>query len=165
MNEESSAPHDALTVPVEEEPALTVPLLAAPARPMLLWLLAVLPSLLLVFVTGLGYLLPGRPGLRRRIVSSALGQLPVIGREITSHSLRGNAPALAVGIAVSVWTGTGVVLAAQRALQRIWDVPDSERFGFVQARLRALGLLVVVGTVLVAVAVLSGAGSGAKSRS
>lgn len=49
MTEETRAPDPALASPVEEEPALTVPLLAAPAGPMLLWLLAVLPSLLLVF--------------------------------------------------------------------------------------------------------------------
>src|SRR5579871_1344329 len=101
--------------------------------------------LLLVLVTGLGYVLHGRPHLEHRILSTALAQLPVIGPELTGHSLRGNPAALAIGIAASLWTGIGVLLAAENAMGVIWAVPRHARFGFVASRLRALGLLGVFG--------------------
>ena len=78
--------------------------------------------LLLVLVTVLGYLLRGDPLLQHRIVGSAVGQLPVVGPEIRSHALGGNAIALAIGIAGAIWTGTGVLLAAQHAMSVVWGV-------------------------------------------
>src|SRR5256885_9011266 len=53
---------------------------------------------LLVFVTALGFVLAGDPGLQRQILDSALGQFPVIGHQLQVHSLKGNSLALAVGI-------------------------------------------------------------------
>ena len=115
--------------------------------------------LLLVLVTVLGYVLDGRPGLQHRIVDSALGQFPVIGPELEQHSLKGSGLALAVGIAVSLWTGTSVFLAAENAMNRIWGVPDDELPGLVSSRLRALGLLAVLGAGLLTTAVLTGIGA------
>src|SRR5438309_5911272 len=54
--------------------------------------------LLMVFVTVLGMVLRGNPGLERSIVTSVLGQFPVIGRQIRTHSLPGSGPVLAIGI-------------------------------------------------------------------
>ena len=115
--------------------------------------------LVLVLVTVLGYVLDGRPGLQHRIVDSALGQFPVIGPELEQHSLKGSGLALAVGIAVSLWTGTSVFLAAENAMNRIWGVPADELPGLVSSRLRALGLLAVLGAGLLATAVLTGIGA------
>ncbi len=115
--------------------------------------------LLLVLVTALGYVLDGRPGLRHRIVGSALSQFPVVGPELEQHSLKGSGLALAVGIAVSLWTGTSVFLAAENAMNRIWGVADDELPGLVSSRLRALGLLAVLGAGLLATAVLTGVGA------
>src|SRR3954447_5769202 len=67
--------------------------------------------LLLVATTVLGYVLRGHPQLEQSIVGSALGQFPVIGRQLKTHSLHGSGLALAVGIAVSLWSGTSVFVA------------------------------------------------------
>ena len=112
-----------------------------------------------MLVTVLGYVLDGRPSLQHRIVDSALGQFPVIGPELEQHSLKGSGLALAVGIAVSLWTGTSVFLAAENAMNRIWGVPADELPGLVSSRLRALGLLGVLGAGLLATAVLTGIGA------
>ena len=115
--------------------------------------------LLLVFVTVLGYVLDGRRSLQHRIVGSALGQFPVVGPELEQQSLKGSGLALAIGIVVSLWTGTSVFLAAENAMNRIWEVPSDDLPGLVSSRLRALGLLVVLGAGLLATAVLTGFGT------
>src|SRR5690349_1681663 len=61
--------------------------------------------LLLVATTVLGYVLHGHPRLEQSIIDSALGQLPVIGRQLKTHSLHGSGLALAIGIAASLWAG------------------------------------------------------------
>jgi YihY family inner membrane protein len=112
--------------------------------------------LLLVLVTLLGYALQGNPDLQRRVLDSALADFPVIGPQLKTnvHSLRGSAPALAVGIGVAVWAGTGVALALENALDHVWGVPIRRRANPLLARLRALiwiaalGGVTLLGTVL-----------------
>lgn len=112
--------------------------------------------LLLVFVSGLGYVLPGHPHLQHDLLTSALGQFPVIGHDLQVHALSGNAIALGVGIAVALWAGMGVFVAAEKAMDDIWGVPRDERPGFVPGRLRALGLLALLGTGVLAATAVSG---------
>jgi len=112
--------------------------------------------LLLVLVTLLGYLLAGNEDLQKRIVDSALSQFPVVGDELVQGTLSGSGPALAVGLVVSLWAGTGVVLAAETAMDQLWGVPLARRAGFLRRRGRALLLLLVLGGGLLAAAVLSG---------
>lgn len=107
--------------------------------------------LLLVLVTVLGYVLKGNPDLYRKIVDSAIGQFPVIGNDLKVNGLKGSTVALVVGIATAVWAGLGVTLAGQRAMDRVWDVPLRERRNFLTARLRGLLVLVVLGTLNVAI--------------
>jgi membrane protein len=112
--------------------------------------------LLLVLVTLLGYALQGDPDLQRRVLDSALADFPVIGPQLKSnvHSLRGSAPALAIGIGVAVWAGTGVALAIENALDHVWGVPIRRRANPLLARVRALiwiaalGGVTLIGTVL-----------------
>jgi uncharacterized BrkB/YihY/UPF0761 family membrane protein len=80
----------------------------------------------------------------------------VIGEQLKVSSLQGSAVALAVGIAGTLWAGFGVVLASQEAIDRAWDVPDSGRPSFLASRLRALGLLVLLGAAMIASTVASG---------
>ncbi|HEY2327075.1 MAG TPA: YhjD/YihY/BrkB family envelope integrity protein [Gaiellaceae bacterium] len=118
--------------------------------------------LLLVFVSGLGYVLRGHAHLQHTILSSALGQFPVIGHDLQVHALQGSVLALALGGAASLWAGMGVFVSAEYAMDKVWDVPRDERPGFVAARLRALGLLVLLGTGALAVTVVGSiASSGA----
>jgi YihY family inner membrane protein len=115
--------------------------------------------LLLVLATVLGFVLSGHADLERSLVDSALGQFPVIGRQLHAHSLRGNGLALAIGIAAALWAGMGVVQAAQNAMDQIWGVPVKARPGFLPSRLRALLLLALLGGGLLLTTVLSGLGS------
>lgn len=117
--------------------------------------------LLLLLTTVLGYVLAGDPELRRSIVDSTLSQFPVIGEQLRGRSLQGSGVALAVGIAGSLWAGLGVVLASEEALDVVWDLPRKDRSGFVASRLRALGLLALLGAATIVSTVASGfVGSG-----
>ena len=61
--------------------------------------------LLLVFTTVLGYVLDQNGDLYKSLLDSALGQFPVIGRQLQTHSLRGSGLALGLGIAAALWAG------------------------------------------------------------
>jgi YihY family inner membrane protein len=112
--------------------------------------------LLLLLTTVLGYVLAGNPDLRQEAVDSVLTQFPVIGEQIQVSSLEGNGVALAIGIVGSLWAGFGVVLATQHALDRVWAVPVRDRPDFFTSRLRALVLLIVLGTLTLASTIASG---------
>ena len=112
--------------------------------------------LLLLLTTVLGYVLAGNPDLRQEAVDSVLTQFPVIGEQIQVGSLEGNGVALVVGVFGSLWAGFGVVLATQHALDRVWAVPFRDRPDFLTSRLRALVLLIVLGTLTLASTVASG---------
>jgi len=110
--------------------------------------------LLLVLVTVLGYVLEGDRGLYDRIVDSALGQLPIIGSDIQLGALSGDTAALAIGLAGALWAGLGVTLAAQRAMNEVWDVPHRKRRNFLTARLHGLLVLAVLGALNIGISVL-----------
>jgi membrane protein len=112
--------------------------------------------LLLLLTTVLGYVLAGNPDLRQEAVDSVLTQFPVIGEQIEVSSLQGSGVALAIGIVGSLWAGFGVVLATGAALDRVWAVPFRDRPNFLTSRLRALVLLAVLGTLMLASTVASG---------
>lgn len=112
--------------------------------------------LLLLFTAVLGYLLAGDPQLRDEAVDSVISQFPVVGEQLRAESLRGSGVALGIGLAGSIWAGFGVVLAAARALDRVWAVPHHDRPDFLASRLRALFLLVVLGALALTSTAVSG---------
>jgi hypothetical protein len=75
--------------------------------------------------------------------------------------LKGNGLALGLGVVASIWTGIGVLLAAENAMGRLWGVARSREPGFVSARLRALALLGLLGGGLLVTAGLSAVGTNA----
>jgi inner membrane protein YhjD len=111
--------------------------------------------LLLVMTTVLGYVLADNPSLARKIEDSALAQFPVIGHDLKTGSLTGSPVAVVVGTLTALWAGMGAILAAENALNKIWGVPRVDRPSFVHARLRALGLLAVIGGGLLGATVLT----------
>jgi membrane protein len=115
--------------------------------------------LLLVLTTVLGFLLHGHPGLERQIVHSALGQFPVIGSQVQTRSLHGNVPALVVGVAVALWSGMGVFLATENAMNHLWGVPFRRRPDALRRRLRAFLLLLVLGGALLVSSALGAFGT------
>src|SRR5947209_16216715 len=53
--------------------------------------------LLLLFTTVLGFVLQGNPSAQKSILDSALGQFPIVGSQLHTHSLTGSGVALVVG--------------------------------------------------------------------
>ncbi len=103
--------------------------------------------LLLVLVTVLGFVLQGDPGEQKRILDGALGQFPIIREQLKLESLTGSGAGLAIGAVGSLLAGMGITGATQNAFNRIWSVPFKNRPNFLQARLRGLGMLAILGTM------------------
>lgn len=103
--------------------------------------------LLLVLVSGLGFVLADDPALQRDILDSSLASFPVIGDQIRENigSLDGSAVAIVIGLTTALWAGLGVVRSIQQAMDRVWDVPRSEEAPFIARNLRGLGFVVVLG--------------------
>ncbi len=118
--------------------------------------------LMLVLVTVLGRVLEGNSELRESIQRSALANFPVIGDEISTnlHSLRGSGLTLAIGIALALWAGLGVIKVMQTAMNTVWNVPFRERPNFVKTLLRAVIMLAVLAAITVASAVAGSVGAG-----
>jgi membrane protein len=112
--------------------------------------------LLLVFVTGLGFVLDGNPDAQQAVLNSALKDIPIVGDQIKTGSLTGSPTALVIGLVGAILSGLGVTLAAQTAFQRVHGVPHRERPDLLFSRLRGLGLLAVLGTLQIISTVASG---------
>ena len=121
--------------------------------------------LLLVFVTVLGFVLQGHPGLEQRVTGSVLDQFPIIGGQLgrQSHGLTGNGFGLAVGLVGTLWGGLGVANTAQTALNSVWEVSMADRPNMIKRSGRSLLLLLVVGVGALATTAISGLSSGAAS--
>jgi membrane protein len=102
--------------------------------------------LLLVAVTVLGLVLEGNPQLRQDLLDGAVGQIPLIGSQLTAQQapLRGNVLALVIGLATALWAGMGAAGALQQGLQDVADVPMYERPNFALKRLRVLLFLIAI---------------------
>jgi membrane protein len=118
--------------------------------------------LLLVLVTVLGMVLRNNPDLQTRILDSALANFPVIGTEISRnvHALGGSGVTLAVGIALTLWSGLGVIKATQVAMNAVWNVPFEHRPNFLKSTLRALIVLGVLGVLTLTSAAAGSVGGG-----
>jgi YihY family inner membrane protein len=118
--------------------------------------------LLLVLVTVLGMVLRNNPDLQTRILDSALANFPVIGTEISRnvHALEGSGVTLALGIALTLWSGLGVIKATQAAMNTVWNVPFQHRPNFLKSTLRALIMLGVLGVLTLASAAAGSIGGG-----
>lgn len=122
--------------------------------------------LLLLFATVLGFILSSHPALRQQLFYSALGNFPVIGSQIRSsvHPLRGNIAALIVGIVGSVYGAVGIGMAAQNAMNTVWNVAFVYWPSLWKRYLRTFGVIGLLGlasltsTALAAVATAIAAG-------
>jgi YihY family inner membrane protein len=122
--------------------------------------LALFP-LLLLLVTGLGFILAHDPDLERQIVDSALSEFPIIGDQLgrSVNALRGSGLALAVGLAGLLWGSLGVSHAAQHAMAEVWNIPGRQRPGFLPRLARSFLILAVLAAGLFATTALSGVGT------
>lgn len=111
--------------------------------------------LLLVGITVTGIIFHNDPSLRDRITNTVFAQIPVIGAQLRTkagiHAITSNSViSFIVGILGLIWGSQGVASTAQQAMATVWNVPMTERPGFIPRTLRNLGLLgVLAGNVLV----------------
>lgn len=105
--------------------------------------------LLLVAVTVAGIIFAHNPTLSHRISTTVFAQIPVIGSELGSkagvHALNANSPiALVVGIVGTLWGSQGIASSAQQAMATVWNVPMTDRPGFLPRTLRNFGILAIL---------------------
>jgi membrane protein len=117
--------------------------------------------LLMVAVTVLGAVTAHNDALRQRLLDSALRDFPVIGPQIGAdvHGIQGSGLTLALGIALTLWSGLGVVKSFQTAMNAVWNVPIRQRPGLVPSTVRALLMLAVLGVATIASATLAAIGT------
>jgi uncharacterized BrkB/YihY/UPF0761 family membrane protein len=117
--------------------------------------------LLLLLVTGLGFVLGHNPDLQRRIVDSALSEFPIIGTELRNsvNALHGSGLALFIGVIGLLWGSLGVSQAAQHAMAEVWNIPGRERPGFFPRLGRSFSIIALLASGLVATTALSGVGT------
>ncbi|MCW3009291.1 MAG: YihY/virulence factor BrkB family protein, partial [Solirubrobacterales bacterium] len=116
--------------------------------------------LLLLFTTGLGFVLQDNPSLQKSIIDTTIAEIPVIGPQIQTQSLTGNGVALAVGIIGTIASGLGVTLAAQRAFNHVYAVRRRDRPDFLFSRLRGLGTLALMALLQIVSTVITGLAGG-----
>ncbi len=118
-------------------------------------LMSTLP-LLVSFTWILGRATAHDPSLRRRVTDGLVGQLPVLGDQLRHGTLHGSAAGLALLLVFAVLAGLAVLVAAQNASATVWGIPKVERSGGLAARARSLIIVVALGLLLVAWALVSG---------
>jgi YihY family inner membrane protein len=122
-------------------------------------LIAIFPLLLLA-TTIFGFILQGNEGLQERVLDSALSTFPIIGDELgRPDALTGSKTSTVIGILTAIYGSMGLGQALQNALNVAWSVPRNQRPNPVLLRLKSLALIAIVGTSVLAIAILSTLGS------
>jgi YihY family inner membrane protein len=109
--------------------------------------------LLLVLVTVLGVVAGGSSSITHRLESSVLRDFPIIGNQLISniHALhRASVVSLAIGLLGLVWGTTGLAQTGLYTMEQVWNVPGTQRPGFVPRLGRSFAFLgVLAGSVIV----------------
>lgn len=116
--------------------------------------------LLLVLTTVLGFILSGNPELTELVMSSAVGQFPIIGEKNSLEPLTGSPFALTVGLILALWSGMAVAQTVQIAANTVYVVPRTQWPGFVPRLKRSAELVATAGTGLIVTTLLQGVVSG-----
>lgn len=118
--------------------------------------------LLLLLSTTLGLVLSHDPALQKQVLASALGQFPVIGKDLGQPGkIGGGSQGLVIGILASLYGALGVAQAIQNVMNTAWTVPRNVRPNPFKARARSVVLLGTVGLAVLATTVLTAIASGA----
>lgn len=116
--------------------------------------------LLLLASTILNFVLHGHPKLQQELFDSALGQLPIVGRQLADpNGVSGNGVVLVFGILGTLYGGLGVAQAIQNAMNTIWRVPRNQRPNPFASRLRSLLVLGVLALSVIGTTILATLGS------
>ncbi len=120
--------------------------------------------LLLLLTAILGLVLRGNSHLRHEVLTSTLGQFPIIRDDLVDPSkLGGSTIGILAGILVSLYGGMGIANALQNSMNVAWGIPRNERPNPIRLRVRSLKLLAFGGLAVISTTVLSGLGSNADS--
>jgi membrane protein len=117
--------------------------------------------LLLALTSVLGFVLAGHVSWQNKIETSALHRIPLIGRGPLPH--HGSLFAVIFGTLLALYSGLGVVKAAQRAWDRVYCVSRDEEPNFLINNLRALRVVVVGGIGLLVTTGVAGVVSSGKA--
>ena len=119
--------------------------------------LSILP-LFLVLISVTKVVLNGDPTLHDRVMAAIVEQFGALGTQLQANvkSATGDAIAIAVGLAVALWAGLGVLQSAQVAFNTIWGVPRDHQPDFIRSRVRSLITIAGFGLLVVGSAVLPG---------
>ena len=112
--------------------------------------------LLLVVVTLFGFI--GQRSIGSGIIST-LHEFPVVGSSFNPASrsvLPGSALGLVIGLVGLVYGAQGVTQTAQQAMATVWNIPQTQRSGFLPRLGRSLAGLVTIGGAFVLNAFLTG---------
>jgi membrane protein len=112
--------------------------------------------LLLALTAVLGFVLHGHPDWQHAVTNSALRDLPLVGAN-RPQPLHGSVLRLVVGAVLALWSGLGVAKSAQRAFDSVYLVARSERPDFLRSTARAVALVAVGGSGLIATTAVSSA--------
>ena len=114
--------------------------------------------LLLLFTTILGYTLHDNRRLQADLVDSALGNFPIIGPQLQSHThaLTGSVSAVVIGSVLLLYGAVGLGLATQSAMNVVWNIPYVRWPSIYLRYLRALGVLVLLALSAIGSTVLTG---------
>ena len=118
--------------------------------------------LLLLLVTVLALVLAGHPGVRHRVLSSAFGQIPVVGSDLARniHAMRRNSAfGLAVGIVGLVYGLNGLAGVGLQIMENVWYLPNAVRPSYLTRMGRSFTFVGVLGVGLVVTTFLSGFGT------
>jgi uncharacterized BrkB/YihY/UPF0761 family membrane protein len=124
---------------------------------------SIFPLLLVVF-TVLKEI--GAQSLGTGIVNT-LNEFPIVGGQFSVGSdskLNGGVFALVVGLVGLIYGAQGVTQSAQAAMATVWNVPQTERTGFVPRLGRSLGALLIIGITFLINAVLTTYLNGVKTN-
>ncbi len=110
--------------------------------------------LLLISTSVLGFFLDGDPALRDRLLTTALGQFPIVGDELgRPDGLTGSTSAIVVGSIAALYGSLGLGQASQNAANIAWSVPRNSRANPFLMRLRSLLFLAIAGIGILALAI------------
>ncbi|MGI8899501.1 MAG: YihY/virulence factor BrkB family protein [Nocardioides sp.] len=121
--------------------------------------IAIFP-LLLIASSVLGFLLRDNEMVRNAVLDSALSQFPIVGSQLgRAEGLQGSTSAVVIGSLTALYGIVGLGQAAQNAVNTTWAVPRNSRLNPVMSRVRSLALMVLAGTSVMLLAVLSSVAS------
>ena len=118
--------------------------------------------LLLLLVTGLAFVLANHPSIRHTVLSSAFGEIPVIGTQLAQniHAMRRNSAfGFAVGLIGLTYGLNGLAGVGLQVMEQVWYIPMSVRPNYWTRMARSFLFIAVLGLGLGVTTFLSSFGT------